>query len=89
MIIIRFFKAFYEWLFVAHGYLPFRQLNGGTKEQQKARLRVIHTMETMLHGHAKHQICKVCKQGFWAVKKNDTCRNIRCFFSYRLAGGKI
>ena len=84
--IIRFFKAFWEWLFVPPGYLPFKQLNGGTEGERRGKLVAMHTMERMLHGKARHQICKVCKGGFWSVKKNDTCRNIKCFFTYSLKG---
>ena len=77
--IIRFLKAFREWLFVTHGYLNFKAYTGSSSQ-----IREIAIKQKFIGGRPKLQKCKVCDAPFWAMKPNPTCRKIICFFAYRM-----
>jgi len=77
-------RGIYSRYFVTRGYLPFRQINGGTPDQTRAKWAAMRTMEKMVGGHARHQICGICKQGFWAVKRAHLCPSLACHIKYQL-----
>ncbi|MCJ7805200.1 hypothetical protein MUP46_00970 [Patescibacteria group bacterium] len=76
---IRFLKAFREWLFVTHGYLNFKVYTGSPSQ-----VREIAIKQKFTGGKPKLQKCKECGGSFWALKHNPTCRRITCFFVYRM-----
>jgi len=78
MTIIRFLKALGEWLFIPHGYLPFRITQGRNNRETLARLYTVKNTK------AKVQICTWCRKEFIAIKSTPTCQNPICFFSYRI-----
>ena len=69
--IFRFLRALFDYLFGIHGYVP--NYDKIKPEFASVKYKV-----------AKRYKCKVCNNYFWAMKKNDTCHNIKCFFSYRM-----
>lgn len=77
--IIRFLKALFDWLFIAHGYLRFKHYTGSLLQCQEMAIK-----QRLLEGKAGRYKCKVCNSMFWSVKHNPTCRRITCFFSYRM-----
>lgn len=77
--ISRFFKTLWDWLFVPHGYLSFKQYSGTAKQVHEIML-----MNRVTGGKARPYNCKVCHMIFWSMKPNPTCRKIKCFFSYRM-----
>jgi len=85
--IFRFFKVLLEWMFVPHGYLDFKEFTGSEFTGSEAQMQQIAIMQKIVKGKPKQYKCKGCGKLFWAMKKNDTCRNLRCFFGYRMKEG--
>lgn len=72
-------KAIWEFLFVQHGFLPFKRFTGSVTQ-----MRQVAVAQKIIKGKPKPYECKICGRKFWALRKNDTCQNIFCFFKFRL-----
>lgn len=61
--------AFFDWLFIPHGY----DLTGGyAAGAKKFPIAVVEFK------------CKQCGRFYKSIKRNDTCSNIKCFIGYRV-----
>jgi len=77
--IIKFFKALWEWLSKIRGYLSFDKYTGSYEQQQEIAVK-----QRLIGGKPMQQRCKVCGDNFWAMKHNPTCAKTSCFFKYRI-----
>lgn len=77
--ISKFLKALFEFLFKQHGFLPFERFTGSQVQMQQVSIA-----QKMAKGKPKQYKCKICEKRFWALKNNPTCRNLACFFIYRI-----
>jgi len=71
--LIKFIKALLDWTFMPHGYIS-----------KFATASEVNRMSLLFKSSPKTYKCKYCGNRYMAVKRNDTCRNIKCFIGYRL-----